>query len=552
MNRILVAALALGIASTGFAVVTAQEGTGTTTAPLITEEGVEYWTSQGNVVPVCWETAGYQREKTLVQNAVEGAWEYWANIEITGWADCPTTGNAEHVRMRIAPYGTENSGASGSARLGVDALSSAADDNAGVRFEFRAGQANRGRVEYVGVHEFGHVLGFGHEQDAPDNEGPARCTDTIDPDVTGVSITRYDRNSIMNYCNEDGNMTGRLTDTDIDGVQTVYGARRLSPRAQRNASLRNQSSVLTPDIMAAKTGDQTGFGGRPNTTAAQTSDQTSLVRRHDDLVWQHENGTLHYWPLRNGATGPGVNVRQTGPVGSEWRLAAIGDVDGDGEDDLIWQRTDGTLHYWRIRDGARIEGRNVGGTGPLGREWRLLGAGDLNGDGTDDLIWQSQSLMIHYWPMRAGARLGGHNLWPDPMSDELRYVGAGDTNGDGVDEIVWRGLNGSFYRWEIVDNELLSSATLGGPPTALGSVNALGVGDIDNDGRADIVIQNMQNRRVMYARADRGIIGEFAYIANVGGVGPEWRFRGVGDIGNGETVSTTSPPALVDRPVVRN
>ena len=69
-------------------------------------------------------------------------------------------------------------------------------------------------------------LGFGHEQDAPGNEGPAKCNNGIDTSADPLSITAYDRDSIMNYCNRDGNMTGHLTDTDIQGVQKVYGVRR--------------------------------------------------------------------------------------------------------------------------------------------------------------------------------------------------------------------------------------------------------------------------------------------------------------------------------------
>lgn len=52
----------------------AQERIGTTTQPLITEKGVQYWTSQNNTVPVCWETAGYDREKKITQEAVAGTW----------------------------------------------------------------------------------------------------------------------------------------------------------------------------------------------------------------------------------------------------------------------------------------------------------------------------------------------------------------------------------------------------------------------------------------------------------------------------------------------
>ena len=53
---------------------------------------------------------------------------------------------------------------------------------------------------------------------------------------------------------------------------------------------------------------------------------------------------------------------------------------GDGTDDLLWQHNDGTVHYWKILNGQRQGGINIGGTGPVGPEWRLIGAGNLNGN----------------------------------------------------------------------------------------------------------------------------------------------------------------------------
>lgn len=224
------------------------EHLGTSTQPL-TIKNVKNWTENGNVVPVCWETPGYDREKAIVRAAIGRTWEQAANIKFIGWYACPSgsgiggSGSAKFVRVRILPYyatdpdEARNAGATGSTSgYGMETLSSAddnsklaADDRPGVTFVFNPdGTADVGRVEYVGVHEFGHVLGFVHEQDTPGNvEGPAHC-DSSGIESNSTSLTPYDRDSIMNYCNKDGNLQGNLTATDVAGVQAVYGRHSLA------------------------------------------------------------------------------------------------------------------------------------------------------------------------------------------------------------------------------------------------------------------------------------------------------------------------------------
>jgi hypothetical protein len=106
------------------------------------------------------------------------------------------------------------------------ALSMADQNKPGVKMWFNPdGTADQGRVEYVGVHEFGHVLGFLHEQDSPDNlqDGPAYCNQTGGVDPKFDPVTGHDKDSVMNYCNRDGNMKGKLTALDIAEVRWLYG-----------------------------------------------------------------------------------------------------------------------------------------------------------------------------------------------------------------------------------------------------------------------------------------------------------------------------------------
>ncbi|HEV7606269.1 MAG TPA: hypothetical protein VGO61_02985 [Steroidobacteraceae bacterium] len=223
LGTCLLLSIGLGIPRAAHA---APENTGTSQLQLGIDRTVGLWTAPNNTIPVCWATPGFAREKGIVQRAVRDTWEYYADVNFAGWGDCPASGDAPQVRIAIQNQGIANAGAGGSAQRGTLALSKPGGP-ANVNFSFNPdGSANAQRVEYIGVHEMGHVLGFVHEMDLPGNppEAPAHCY-TIGIDPKADSITPYDRDSIMNYCNVDGNGQGRLTDIDILGVRSVYGPR---------------------------------------------------------------------------------------------------------------------------------------------------------------------------------------------------------------------------------------------------------------------------------------------------------------------------------------
>ena len=83
--------------------------------------------------------------------------------------------------------------------------------------------------------------------------------------------------------------------------------------------------------------------------------------------------TLRVEEPRNGQRTGGYNIYT--PVGNDWRLTGVGDVDGDGTDDIVWQHVSGQVHYWPMLNGQRTGGYNI--YTPVGNDWTLRGVGNV-------------------------------------------------------------------------------------------------------------------------------------------------------------------------------
>lgn len=169
-------------------------------------------------IPVCWEQAGSAREKAWVQDAIERSWDVVSLADFTGWGDC--TDNARGIRIIFEDAGAFTRG------LGTR-LDGVAN---GMHLNFTMAAWNSGCVQHSGleacvrmvaIHEFGHALGFAHEQNRPDT--PGECEQRQGSNGTRM-LTPWDEHSVMNYCNPIYSNGGRLSDRDISGVQEVYGA----------------------------------------------------------------------------------------------------------------------------------------------------------------------------------------------------------------------------------------------------------------------------------------------------------------------------------------
>jgi len=74
-----------------------------------------------------------------------------------------------------------------------------------------------------------------------------------------------------------------------------------------------------------------------------------------------------------------------GHMGSEWHVAGAGDVNGDGTADIVWVDNRNDVEIWQMRGGQIAQ--FVHPTGHQGAEWQLKGVADFTADGRADLLW---------------------------------------------------------------------------------------------------------------------------------------------------------------------
>ncbi|MDZ4691644.1 VCBS repeat-containing protein, partial [Terricaulis sp.] len=80
-----------------------------------------------------------------------------------------------------------------------------------------------------------------------------------------------------------------------------------------------------------------------------------------------------------------------------------GDFNGDGRADILWQRDDGLMAIWHMDGATTLSSAVIGG---VGTTWSVADVGDYNADGKDDILWRNDDGLVAVWTMNGFTILG--------------------------------------------------------------------------------------------------------------------------------------------------
>ncbi len=273
--------------------------------------------------------------------------------------------------------------------------------------------------------------------------------------------------------------------------------------------------------------------------------------RKSDILWRNTNGTLAAW-IMNGGTIASNGVITSGGVpilpDPTWSVAGISDFNGDGNADVLWRNTNGTVVDWTM-NGATITSNAVVGLSGIAvkpdASWSVAGVGDFDGDSRSDILWRNSDGTLVTWFMNganiqssAASNLGGVAIRPDAS---WSIAGIGDFNGDNRRDILWRNTSGETTVWLMNGASIMSGAdtTFGGSavrPDASWSI--AGVGDFDHDGNSDLLWRNANGTLNEWLMNGSTITASNSITFNGSAVAPDasWHIVEIGDF-NGDSNS---------------
>lgn len=174
------------------------------------------------------------------------------------------------------------------------------------------------------------------------------------------------------------------------------------------------------------------------------------------------------------------------PDQANWDIVTAGDFDGNGSADFLWRhKTTGAWRVWQMKNGIR-QNRNDLPDFDAAHEWTVVGAGDTDKDGDDDVILNNHnSGQILIWEMQQHSLRASHIQQTKTV---YRVSRIGDFNKDGdVDLMLYAPTEDRWSIWEIEANTLVQEKSV----LKIGKhwVPAC-AGDADNDGDDDILLVN--------------------------------------------------------------
>ncbi len=175
-----------------------------------------------------------------------------------------------------------------------------------------------------------------------------------------------------------------------------------------------------------------------------------------DILWRDTNtGDVSFWLMEGSQFKSTASSSQASDL--NWEIRGTGDFDSDGEEDIVWRNTEtGENAVWLMNgtqlDQAVFMTRQSNGENLLVPEdglWEMQGAGDLDSDGDADILWRNtESQDVYYWRMEGTEYVESVLIASLPMSGEWEVRGTMDFDNNNFDDVLLRnGTTGQNEIW---------------------------------------------------------------------------------------------------------
>jgi hypothetical protein len=246
--------------------------------------------------------------------------------------------------------------------------------------------------------------------------------------------------------------SGTVAVTGGAAVARDFGGASATPDGTGDLLTLNSSGALTFQLGKASTGAfsaKVSASGWPTTIKAVPFGDLSGDRCNDVLVRLSSGALRLYKPGCGAAVKPSTSYTSLGTSG--WNqydvLTSPGDISGDGRPDLIARgASTGTVYLYQGTSTGKLSARVK-----LYDNWKsykkIVGAGDLNGDGIGDLLAQDTSNTLYrYDGTGQGTFKARVKLFTNWGGSYNVIVGVGDITGDGKADLVSRDSAGNVWR----------------------------------------------------------------------------------------------------------
>ncbi len=219
---------------------------------------------------VCWLEEGDLILKGFIEETIERGWQRWAKVDFLGWDYCgsydqPTQKSMLKIQTihpdcigdtcennspawSYVPF-IPDRGPNMAIYLNV-IMKQLKIEHKEITDLNQLNDYSKNYIRHIALHEFGHALGFEHEHRRNDfdlktckyssslaAEEQIKALDKAEYNF----LTVYDENSVMNYCNENP----ELSPLDIEAVQKLYGVREVHRTNHPNTA--NDGELSQPE-----------------------------------------------------------------------------------------------------------------------------------------------------------------------------------------------------------------------------------------------------------------------------------------------------------------